>query len=316
MALVPAVAWAEPMWPLSTASSQGRSIQFLWWLLMSLAGVVLVGILGWLLIIIVRFRARPGAPDPTPSYGNRRIEIGWTAIPIAILVVVFVFMVRTMNAATAIGPDAYDITVVGHQWWWEFRYPSNVAAANELHVPAGRQVRLSLQSADVVHSFWVPALNGKEQAIPGTNNLWTFTVDSPQKFDGACAEYCGNQHGWMRLEVTADDASAFTTWVATQQAPASASVLAAHQDAVKLYSDNACGGCHTINGLSGAKVAPDLTHIGSRATLGAGVLPNTPDNMVTWLLDPQAYKPGSFMPNFHFTNQQASQLAAFLEDLK
>jgi cytochrome c oxidase subunit 2 len=316
VALVPAAAFAAPMWPLSTASSQGRSIQFLWWLLMALAGVVFVGVIGCLLIMIVRFRARPGDPDPAPNYGSHRLEITWTVIPIAVLAVVFAFMVRTMNDATTIGPDAYDITVIGHQWWWEFRYAGDVATANELHVPAGRQVRLSLQSADVVHNFWVPALNGKEQTIPGTNNIWTFTVDHPATFDGACSEYCGSQHGWMRLDVVADDPSTFTTWLAAQQAPASPSVLNAHQDALKLYSDNACGGCHTVAGLSGGKVAPDLTHVGSRATIGAGVLQNTPDNMAKWLVDPQQYKPGSYMPNFHFSQQQASQMAAFLEDLK
>jgi len=304
------------MWPLSTASAQGRSIQFLFWLVIALALLIFVGVIGCLLIIIVRFRARPGALDPAPNYGNPRLEIGWTAIPVVILIVVFVFMVRTMNETTTIASNAFDVTVIGHQWWWEFRYPGKIVAANELHVPAGRQIRLSLQSADVVHNFWVPALNGKEQTIPGTTNIWTFTVDQPGKFDGACSEYCGSQHGWMRLTVVADDASAFNSWLSAQQAPAASATVGAHQDAIKLYAANACGGCHTIAGVSAGTVAPDLTHIGSRMTIGAGVLPNTQADMAKWLMDPQGYKPGSFMPNFHFTADQARQMAAFLEDLK
>ncbi len=314
LALLPGAASAASFWPVSPQSEQASSIVFLFWLVMAIAAVFLFSVLGALLFMIVRFRGRPGQPDPRQRYGSLRLEMWWTAIPVTLLVVVFGFMLRELNKEIAIAPDALEITVIGHQWWWEYRYPGDVVAANELHIPAGRQVRLNLQSADVVHNFWVPDLAGKEQAIPGTNNVWTFTAGKAGTYDGACSEYCGTQHGWMRLTVIADPPQAFEAWLAAQkQAPVT---LSSHQDALRLYAGNACGGCHTIQGVSGGKAAPDLSHIGSRTTIGAGVLPNTPENMARWVQDPQAVKPGVLMPSFHLTDQQAREIAALLEDLK
>jgi cytochrome c oxidase subunit 2 len=305
---------AAPYWPVSALTVQARSIQWLFWLLMGIASIFLFGVIGMLLYCIIRFRGRPGQPDPPQRYGNLRLEFWWTIIPFAALVAVFTFTVRGVAEATAVGPDALDITVIGHQWWWEYHYPGNVVAANELHVPVGRQVRLTLRSADVVHNFWVPQLAGKEQTIPGQTNTWTFTPEQPGKYDGACSEYCGAQHGWMRLSVFADSPQDFDAWLAGQQRPPAN--LGSHPDGVQLFVNNACGGCHTIQGLSNGVAAPDLTHVGSRSTIGAGVLANTSDNMVRWLENPQDVKPGVLMPNFHLTNEQASQLAALLEDLR
>lgn len=305
---------AASFWPANPETAQARSITFLFWLVMAVAAVFLFGVLGALVYIAVRFRSRDGMGEPRPIYGNMRLEMWWTGIPLALLVIVFAFMVGSVREQTTIASNALKITLVGHQWWWEFRYPDNAMAANELHVPTGRQVRLNLLSADVVHNFWVPELAGKEQMIPGQNNVWTFTAEKPGSYDGACSEYCGTQHGWMRLTVFADAPADFERWLAAQkQAP---TAIQGHADAVRLFTTNACGGCHTIDGLSQGKAAPDLTHVGSRSTLGAGVLANTPDNMVRWMMDPQAIKPGSLMPDFHFTNEQARLMAAFLEDLK
>jgi len=309
-------AWAAPFWPVSALTTQARSIQWLFWLVMTIAMVLLFGVLAALLFVAVRFRARPGQPDPRPNYGNVRVELWWTVIPFATLVAVFGFMLRTVNDDTSIASNALPVTLVGHQWWWEFRYPQSVVAANELHVPVGRQVRLDLQSADVVHNFWVPQLAGKEEMVPGQSNVWTFTAEQPGRYDGACSEYCGTQHGWMRLTVIADAPQDFDTWLAAQAQPPASGIAAAHQPALQLYASNACGGCHTIQGISDGKVAPDLTHIGSRTTIAAGELANTPDNMARWMADPQTIKPGSFMPNFHFTQEQAREMAALLEDLK
>jgi cytochrome c oxidase subunit 2 len=305
---------AASFWPVSAATAQARSIVFLFWLILAIAAVFMVVVLGALLFVIVRFRARPGQTDPTPNYGNMRLEVWWTLIPAALLVVVFGFMKVELDKEVAISPDALEISVIGHQWWWEFRYPQNVVTANELHVPAGRQVKLMLESADVVHTFWVPDLAGKEQTVPGQTNVWTFTAEKPATYDGACAEYCGTQHGWMRLTVIADAPADFERWLSTQGQPGANT--ASHQDALKLYADNACGGCHTIQGVSSGTVAPNLTHIGSRTTIGSGVLPNSPENMARWMQDPQAYKPGSLMPNFRFSPEQARAMAAMLEDLK
>jgi cytochrome c oxidase subunit II len=316
LALLPAAALAAPFWPVAPQTEQARSIVFLFWFVMAVAAFFLFGILGALIYIAVRFRAGQGQAEPRPNYGNLKIEAWWTGIPAALLVVVFVLMVREMNKQLAIPQNALTIDLVGHQWWWEYRYPDGVIAANELHVPVGQAVRLNLQSADVVHNFWVPELNGKEQMIPGQNNVWNFTAEKPGQYDGACSEYCGTQHGWMRLRVIADSPADFTTWVNAQKAPAPQSVTSTNAAAMQIYTTNACGGCHTIQGISSGSVAPDLTHVGSRATLGAGVLANTPDNMTAWMKNPQQFKPGSLMPNFHFSDDQARQIAAFLEDLK
>lgn len=315
LALVPVAALAAPFWPVAPQTEQARSIVFLFWFVMAVAAFFLFGVLGALGYIAFRFRAGHGQPEPRPNYGNLRIEAWWTGIPAALLVVVFVLMVREMNKEIAIPQNALAIDLVGHQWWWEYRYPDNVVAANELHVPVGRAVRLNLLSADVVHNFWVPELNGKEQMIPGQSNTWNFTAEKPGQYDGACSEYCGTQHGWMRLRVIADNPADFDAWLSAQKAAAPAGATG-NQAAMQLFTANACGGCHTIQGVSNGKVAPDLTHIGSRTTIGAGVLPNTADNMTRWMANPQEVKPGSLMPNFHFTTEQARQMATFLEDLK
>ncbi|HLG72557.1 MAG TPA: cytochrome c oxidase subunit II [Chloroflexota bacterium] len=313
--LLAAPASAASFWPVTPQTPQARSITFLFWIVIAVSGVILFGVLGALVLFIIRYRARPGAAEPRPIYGNMRLELWWTAIPFVLLVGVYAFMVGEVRSETTIASNALDITVIGHQWWWEYRYPDNVVAANELHVPVGRQVRLTLQSADVVHTFWVPDLAGKEQTIPGQNNIWTFTAEKAGDYDGACSEYCGTQHGWMRLKVIADQPADFDRWLAAQRQPL-ASLPSSDSDAVKLFNDNACGGCHTVNGMSNGRVAPDLTHIGSRTTIGAGVLANTPENMTRWMANPQEFKPGSLMPNFHFTQEQARQMAALLEDLK
>src|SRR6266571_2128663 len=147
-------------WPVSPQSAEAGSIAFLFWLVMAVAAVFLFGVLGALLYIIVRFRGRPGQADPSPRYGSLRLELWWTLIPVALLVVVFGFMVVELNKEIAPRANALEVTVIGHQWWWEYRYPGDVVAANELHIPTGRQVRLNLQSADVIHTFWVPQLAG------------------------------------------------------------------------------------------------------------------------------------------------------------
>jgi cytochrome c oxidase subunit 2 len=314
--LFPGHAAAASFWQASPRSPEAASIAFLFWLVMAVAAVFLFGVLGALVYMVIRFRARPGQPDPPPNYGSLRLEVWWTLIPFGLLVVVFGFMVREMNTEIAPRPNALEVTVVGRQWWWEYRYPDGVVAANELHIPAGRQIRLNLQSGDVIHNFWVPELAGKEQTIPGTTNVWTLSAERPGTYEGACSEYCGGQHGWMRLSVVAQEPPEFDRWLAAQREPAASGVLSAHASALALYAANACGGCHTLAGVSQGKAGPDLTHVGGRSTLGAGVLRNTPENMARWMKDPQAVKPGALMPNFRLSEEQARQMAALLTDLK
>jgi len=315
--VVPTAAWAAPFWPVSPASPQARSQVTLFWIVIAIAFVFLFVVLGVLVYVMLRFRARPGQPEPRQIYGNQRLELWWTAIPMGILVVIFGFTVRAVTDETAIAADALPVAVVGHQWWWEFRYPTlGVTTANELQLPVGRAVHFTLESADVIHTFWFPELGGKEQTIPGTSNVWTFTPERAGEFEGACSEYCGVQHAWMRMRLIVQTPQDFDAWVEQQRRPPQAIGLPEHQEALRLWSANACGQCHTIAGLSSGIVGPDLTHAGSRGILAGGVLKNDPDNMTRWLRDPQRFKPGSYMPNLHLDDQQAIALARFLEDLK
>ena len=315
---MPTPALALPYWPASPQSPQARSITSLFWIVIAIAFVFLFLVEGLLVYIMVRFRRHPGQAEPRQVHGNHRLELWWTAIPLCILVGIFVLTVQAVVAETSIAGNALPVTVIGHQWWWEFRYPTlNVVTANELHVPAGRAVRLELQSADVVHNFWFPTLAGKEELIPGKTNVWTFTPDRPGTYDGDCSEYCGTEHAWMRLKLVAQTPQDFDAWAAQQAAPATPGTGSNATAAVQLLAANTCTSCHTVRGTpASGTVGPDLTHVGGRTTLGAGVLENNLPNMERWLRNPQEVKPGSLMPNLHLTDEQAALLASYLEGLK
>jgi cytochrome c oxidase subunit 2 len=192
-----------------------------------------------------------------------------------------------------------------------------VVTANEMHVPVGRPVRVQLESADVIHSFWVPRLSGKTDMIPGkTNELW-FMAQAPDAYLGQCAEFCGIQHAWMLLRIVAQPESDFNAWLAGQQRLAARPTESTAQQGERIFLAQTCVNCHAIRGSAAAgTVGPDLTHIGSRQTIGAGVLDNTPANMRSWLKDPQAFKPGSNMPDFHLSDDEIAALAAYLDGLK
>jgi len=275
--------------------------------------LLVFGVLGY---SIVRFRNR----TPSEREGNSRLEIFWTATPALLLVVLFILSVRTMNTITT-GHDAGDVVTikaVGNQWWWAFDYPDlGVTTANELHVPTDRPVRIELESTDVIHSFWVPQLGWKLDMIPGRTNVMNFTVDTPGTFDGACAEFCGAQHAWMRLKVIASPGDQFAAWSSQQAAAASTPSDLVTKDGESTFLRESCAACHTVRGTAAqGKVGPDLTHFGSRETIGAGVLQNTPANLEAWLRDPQAYKPGIVMPGFdRLSDEQIRALVEYLEGL-
>ena len=309
-----------PYWPVFARSPQVRSTQTLFWLVIGLCFVILAIVEVSLVLFIFRYRERPGqVGEPPQIYQNKKLEFWWTFIPALMLLGVFVYMVPTMSGLLTIAPNALPITITGHQWWWQVDYPSlGVSTAEEIHVPEGRQLRFTLLSADVVHNFWIPVLGGKEQLIPGITNTWNFTPDRPGVYDGECSEYCGVGHAWMRLKLVAQPVAQFNAWAAAQRAPASPLRTSQARQAARLFESKACSQCHTIHGLSQASgtVGPDLTHIGSRSTIGAGRLTNTQANLTAWIRDAQALKPGSYMPNLHLDEQQASALAAWLETLK
>ena len=310
-------AWDGPMSTVVARSDFARDILEVYgivtWATVVIALVVFVA-LGW---ILLRFREKPGAPLPAQTHGHTLLEIAWTVAPALALLVIAIptiqVIFRTQGAPAA---QALDVTVRGRQWWWEFRYPSlGVVTANELHLPAGRPVALSLEGPDVIHSFWVPQLGGKRDVIPGRVNRLTLVPERPGEYWGQCAEFCGASHANMGLRVFVDTPEEFARWLAAQRAtPAEPTGLAAEGKAI--YARSACVGCHTVRGVSAGVLGPDLTTFGSRTTLGAGLRPNTLDNLTAWIRDPAAIKPGVKMPALGLGEAEARAVAAYLAGLK
>jgi cytochrome c oxidase subunit 2 len=221
-----------------------------------------------------------------------------------------------MRGVDAAQPGAPRLYVIGHQWWWEYAYPDlGVITANELHVPVGVGLAIDLESRDVIHSFFVPHFGLMRDAVPGKTNHLSLSVDRAGTFDGVCTQFCGAQHAWMRQRITAEPRDQFDAWVAQQRQPASASGAPGQQ----VFLQNTCVSCHAIRGLPApAQVGPDLTHFGSRSTLGAGVLDNTPANLRSWIRNPHSIKPGVLMPAFgaSLSDQDLDALVDYLESLK
>lgn len=288
-----------------------------WW-----AVVVFVVVEGVLLYAAFRFREKgegEGDARPEPVHGHTKLEIGWTLAPALILVAIAIPTVQTLFLLdNPPEEEGLVIEVTGKQWWWEFRYPElEIVTANEAHVPVGRQVEFRLRSGDVVHSFWVPRLAGKRDLVPGRETHLWFTADSAGSYWGQCAEYCGIAHALMKFRVVAREPGDFEAWVGDQRGPAVEPESDLAREGKELFLRSACIGCHRVRGTTAAGiVGPDLTHIGSRETIAAGILENTPENMARWIQDPQEVKPGNLMPDLGLDDEQVARLAAYLQSLK
>jgi len=282
-----------------------------WWC----AGIFVV-VEALLLYALFRYRRREGDSEvPNQVHGFTALEIGWTLLPAAIL---FFIAIPTVRGVFEINgpppdPDPLEISVIGHQWWWEFQYPElGFVTANELHVPVGRTAALTLTSADVIHSFWVPELGGKRDLNPGSENRLWFTPSETGVHYGQCAELCGTSHANMRMRVFVDDSASFAAWSASMSAPATADSAGA-----MTFLISGCAACHSIAGtLAQGKVGPDLTNFGRRATLAAGMLANTPENLSGWLRNPDSVKPRALMPDLNLDEQRIDDLVRFLEGMK
>ena len=328
--------------PLSDFARIGDAVQdqtFYW------AVGVFVLVEGALLYAVFRFRGRPDDPEPKQVHGNTTVEIIWTVIPALILAAIAVPTVRGIfQTNTSPGPDALRIEVIGHQWWWEFRYPeAGVVTANELVIPAGRTVELIQQSADVIHSFWPPRFAGKRDAFPGRETRLWFKADSTGLYPGQCAEFCGIQHARMAFHIRSETPEAFEAWLARQQtlgAPAAAAPAAPASDSLRtasagaslrqqaapaaqdplaakgqeLFRTKGCMGCHALQakGAPVGLIGPNLANVGEREYIAAGWLKNTDENLERWIRDPQGLKKGVLMPNLGVTAEEAQALRAYL----
>ncbi len=304
-------------------STPALMIRDLTWLLLAICAVIFVAVTYLLVHVIIRFRASRAADDREPPqvYGSQAIEVAWTVIPLLIVVVLFLATARTIFEIerAPLAGEALRVTVVGHQWWWEFRYPDlGVVTANELHLPVSETARrrpavLRLESVDVIHSFWIPQLNGKTDVIPNhPNSMWVEPL-RVGTFYGQCAEYCGTQHANMQLRVVVHSTGDFDAWVSAQRQPPAHSAGAGRA----VFLATACVNCHTVQGTSAqGTFGPDLTHLMARATLGAGVAPNTRDNLRRWISDPAHFKPGALMPAMNLADDQIDAVVAYLMTLK
>ena len=290
---------------------------------------IFVVVTGLLVYIVFKYRSRTPEDhltEPPQIYGSYNIELAWTVIPCLIVFVLILVSARSIvEIQDAPMPEnALNIRIVGHQWWWEVHYPDlGIITANEIHVPVGakdgsrRPTHITLESADVIHSFWVPQLAGKTDLVPNRiNHTWIEPL-SPGVFLGNCAEYCGTQHANMLLRVIAQTPDEFDKWVANQQkppvAPSAPLAIQGHKD----FYDLSCVNCHKIESTPAEGVfGPDLTKFATRQTLGAGVAPRTLQNLHAWLADPDDLKPGCYMPDMKLTPSQLDSLVAYLETLK
>jgi cytochrome c oxidase subunit 2 len=294
-------------------------------LMLAICAAIFLVVGGLLAFTIVRFRRRKmdGNREPAQVYGSNRIEIAWTVIPILIVLVLSMATARAVVEVQnkRMAADALNVTVVGHQWWWEIRYPElGIVTANELHVPLSTaakpaQTRLKLESADVAHSFWVPQLAGKTDLIPGiTNTMW---IDPRQEgiFLGNCAEYCGMQHANMLLRVIVEPPPDFEKWAAAQKLDATSDPRM--ESARAAFLSLSCINCHAVSGTTATGTfGPDLSHLMSRATLGSGVISNSPENLRAWIRDPQAIKRGNLMPNMQLNSRELDEIVTYLSSLK
>ena len=307
-------------WPPPTLDPAGPfagPLNTLAWVLFAMAGAVLLIVLvalGLALFGPRRWRRRLG--------GEKLVWIGGLAFPVVVLSALLVYgLGLTSRLAEPPAPGEMRIRVVGEMWWWRVAYldaegREAIHDANEIHIPAGRPVVLELEAADVIHSLWVPRLSGKVDMIPGRRNLMRIQADAPGVFGGQCAEYCGGPHALMGLVVVAHAPEDFARWRARQAAPAAAAAVG-HPGA-EVFARAGCGACHTVagttfNGLAG----PDLSHVGARRTLGAGILPNNQGTLAGWISDSQAIKPGNRMPAYPvLTGDELRDVSAWLESLK
>lgn len=312
---------------LSPASPVAGDEAGLYRIIVYLAAVVFVLVEGILIYSILRFRRRPDdAAEPRQIYGNPRLEAVWTGTPVLLVATLFILTIRTMGAVAAPASASTDIRIkiIGHQWWWEFDYPDlGVVTANELHIPVGTNVRATLESVDVIHSFWVPQLSGKVDVIPGQMNTIWFRGDQPGEYHGQCAEFCGLNHANMRIATVVESREDFDAWVANQQLPPPPPRGPAEQRAVDLITHGICSNCHALGappppppGEEPKKlIGPNLNHLMSRSVFAGATFELTPDNIKRWLQDTQAMKPGNDMV-VKLRPEEIDDLMAYLTQLK
>ena len=290
-------------------------IEGLWWVVFWIATAVFLVVLAFLGVALWRAR-RDVEVKPHVRWGEPFIVIAGVVLPAIILVTVFLLSLRDIQDLTRTSrATTFEIEVIGHDWWWEVRYPNGGVTANEMHIPTGEPVRLKLRSADVIHSFWVPRLQAKTDQVSGRVTSSWIQADEPGRYRGLCAEFCGLQHANMQFYVVAEPQARFDRWMDELAQPST--ISADVEEGRDVFLETTCVGCHAIAGTpADATAGPDLTHLADRETLFAGTVSNTTRNLETVITDPQAIKPGVAMPPTELSSEELDALVAYLEQLE
>src|SRR5271166_1347737 len=323
-ALLLASPFLSPTNIFAPASTPAQSILDLSVFVLEVTGAIFLVVFTLLTYAVVKFRKKTAnGSEPAQVYGSTQLELAWTVVPVLIVVVLFLAAARVIaSIQNAPKPDsAIEVTVIGHQFWWEYRYPSlSVVTANELHIPVSDPARptpsfLTLLSADTDHSFWVPRLAGKTDLIPNHPNSTWVDPHETGLFLGQCAQYCGTQHAMMLLRVYVQTREEFDRWIREQSLPAHAS--GAISEGQKIFERTACINCHAVAGTAAnGRFGPDLTHLMSRDTIASGAAQNTPANLRRWIQDPNTIKPGSKMPAMGLSDPELDAVTEYLETLR
>jgi cytochrome c oxidase subunit 2 len=293
-------------------------VERFWWVLFGISAGVFAIVMGMVAVAVIRRKRPPRSRDEEVAWGGRFILMAGVVVPAVILFGTFFLTLHEMSLLASPGQHpALTIQVIGHDWWWEARYPDGAVTANEIHIPTGETVNVELTTADVIHSFWVPQLQTKTDMIPGRTNQTWLETNNPGRYRGQCAQFCGLQHAHMIFYVVAEPPAQFEAWMANEAQPAAPAATALSAQGQQVFITQTCAGCHTIRGTGAiGAVGPDLTHLAARQTIAGGTLPNTPANLAEWLTDPQHVKPGAIMPPTQLSSSQLQALVAYLDSLQ
>ncbi|MGB8350651.1 MAG: cytochrome c oxidase subunit II [Gaiella sp.] len=309
---------------LQPASKASSDIATVWWVMLVGSAVVFAVVLALVVVVVVR---RRGAATPADGPGGRNrgahifVGLAGVLVPLVVLAALFALTlgtVSTTSSAAGASSSVMTIQVTGRQWFWDVEYPDHhVRTANEIHIPVDETVTIVALSGDVIHSFWVPELNRKIDMIPGQRNVIRLRADRAGVFRGQCAEFCGLQHAHMAFTVVAEPRDTLDAWLARESQPAPQPQTVAEQRGQQVLLGSSCVYCHTIDGTNASgQIGPDLTHLASRRSIGAGVVPNTPGYLAGWILDPQHLKPGNKMPATALSGPELQDLLAYLRTLR
>jgi len=305
---------------LHPAGIEAARINHLWWVLFGICTFVWFAVAAAALMAIRR--GHRAASTATDRQASRAVAIAAVVSAVTLIALLTQSVVTGRALDTIRTPNALRIQVTGNQWWWDVQYENpqaslRVTTANEIHLPVGRPVAVDLLSNDVIHSFWIPSLQGKIDLVPGRLNEVWLQADKPGVYRGQCAEYCGAEHAKMALVVVAESPDDFEHWLAANRGPAPAPKTAEEERGKEVVERGPCAMCHNITGtLAGGRTAPDLTHIATRSSLAAGVLPNTQGYLAGWIADPQHIKPGARMPATGLSDEELQAVLTYLETLK